>query len=59
MSPDFTSLFQISFTDLKCLDSVVLIKSLFVKFNVFVNDLKVSDISSQNIFGSLFFFASF
>ena len=35
--------------------SVVLIKSVLVKFNIFVKDLNVSDISSQNTLGSLFF----
>ena len=39
-------------TEFKCLVSVVLIKSSLVNFKVFVNDLNVSEISSQNILGS-------
>ena len=36
--------------------SVVLIKSLFVKFNIFVKDRNVSDISSQNFLDLYCFF---
>ena len=53
MSFEFTSLFQISFTALWCLFSVVLIKSSLDKFKVLVKSLNFNEISSQNSFGQI------
>ena len=54
----FSNMFHKFETDLKCLFSVVLIKSVFDKFKVLDKSLKVLLISSQKDNGSIFIFSA-